>query len=121
MEKTLKLRTLSQLSLAVIAALTTSANAQEAKTTAKFGTRLIDTFCPARQNDEICKTAGPDKPRCVNNRASLNMVPSSAVISAGTAIPDNSAKSSLSSLCNVNGTSPAVVGITRRPNCSATL
>ena len=35
MEKTLKLRTLSQLSLAVIAALTTSANAQEAKTTAK--------------------------------------------------------------------------------------
>jgi len=35
LEKTLKLRTLSQLSLAVIAALTTSANAQEAKTTAK--------------------------------------------------------------------------------------
>ena len=35
MEKNLKLRTLSQLSLAVIAALTTSANAQEAKTTAK--------------------------------------------------------------------------------------
>ena len=35
MEKTLKLRTLSQLSLAVIAALTSSANAQEAKTTAK--------------------------------------------------------------------------------------
>ncbi len=35
MEKTLKLRTLSQLSLAVIAALTTCANAQEAKTTAK--------------------------------------------------------------------------------------
>ena len=35
MEKNLKLRTLSQLSLAVIAALTSSANAQEAKTTAK--------------------------------------------------------------------------------------
>ena len=35
MEKTLKLRTLSQLSLAVIAALTTSVKAQEAKTTAK--------------------------------------------------------------------------------------
>ena len=35
MEKTLKLRTLSQLSLAVIAALTTCVNAQEAKTTAK--------------------------------------------------------------------------------------
>ena len=35
MEKNLKLRTLSQLSLAVIAALTTCVNAQEAKTTAK--------------------------------------------------------------------------------------
>ena len=35
MEKTLKLPTLSQLSLAVIAALTTSTNTQEAKTTAK--------------------------------------------------------------------------------------
>ena len=37
LEKILKLRKLSQLSLAIIAALTTTVNAQEAKTTAKQG------------------------------------------------------------------------------------
>ena len=66
--------------------------------TSTLGTKLIITACPALQYEDICSTEGPDKPLWVNSKASLNIVPSWAVISASTAIPDNSANASLSSL-----------------------
>ena len=70
--------------------------------------------------EDICKTAGPDNPRCVISMCSEKEVPFEE-IETGRETPEISLKGFLSSGGNVNGTSPARVCNTSNLNCSAIL
>ncbi|MNP49091.1 hypothetical protein D3C76_1432580 [compost metagenome] len=75
---------------------------------------------PASQNEEICKIAGPLRPRWVNNRFSRKLLPLQLAIQS-TELPDSSVQMPLSTgSVMVNGTSAARVGSRLWPNWRAT-
>ncbi|MNQ89917.1 hypothetical protein D3C85_1052410 [compost metagenome] len=74
-----------------------SAQALRAAGISSSGSRLMWIFSPASQKEEICRMAGPERPRWVNSMASLKRVPSSAVTATGRLTPARSAKASFCS------------------------
>ncbi|MCY1466630.1 hypothetical protein D9M71_849950 [compost metagenome] len=79
---------------------------------------MISTLSPGSQNDEICKIAGPLKPRWVNRMFSRKLVPLQ-LTKVSTEVPESSVHSSFNWSVMVKGTSPARVGSTLWPNCRA--
>ncbi|MNT24545.1 hypothetical protein D3C72_1600210 [compost metagenome] len=85
------------------------------------GSRSICTLSPGCQNEEICRIAGPLRPRWVNRMFSRKLWPLQLTRQSSTEVPDNSVHSVFS--CGsviVKGTSPARVGSRVWPNCRAT-
>ncbi|MNN82283.1 hypothetical protein D3C81_1992040 [compost metagenome] len=56
---------------------------------------MISTVSPASQNDEICRIAGPLRPRWVNSRFSRKLVPLQLAVQSSE-VPDSSVHIALS-------------------------
>ena len=84
----------------------------------KWGNKSTAIGVFSRQNEDICKMAGPLIPLCVNKMFSSNCYELADTI-LGIDNPARLLQNSNRGPLNVRGTNPGRISVTERPNCCA--